>query len=347
MTTELRRASAPDTPQFQTELGRWLAASTRQTTRQAGRLGRRRLAMLALAGLVALGLVAVPVLGPRPRDTAVARSFKLSNGTVIGIEEFMDAKNFAWLRQQFAAAGATLVIDEIPVNARAIGRVFSIQMDADRPPAANADPSGVRVAAGERVEVTVGRRARPDERVTTEGLTLFEVFPKVEQAIIRDDAVATGRGAASIGLQGSMGADRAQPRRRTGRPAHEGDQDRRTRPWHGRAVGARPERGMGQHRPVHRHPDGGGDDQPRGPRAAGSLTVGRPTDGLMSVPVSVHQPIPDRTLATWLDSAPDLSSADSTQAHCLDGDHQPTDLAVGGSNPSRRAIRVPPVSWRG
>jgi hypothetical protein len=201
MTTELRRASAPDTPQFQTELGRWLAASTRQTTRQAGRLGRRRLAMLVLAGLVALGLVAVPVLGPRPRDTAVARSFKLSNGTVIGIEEFMDAKNFAWLRQQFAAAGATLVIDEIPVNARAIGRVFSIQMDADRPPAANADPSGVRVAAGERVEVTVGRRARPDERVTTEGLTLFEVFPKVEQAIIRDDAVATGRALRALGFK--------------------------------------------------------------------------------------------------------------------------------------------------
>jgi hypothetical protein len=201
MTTELRRASAPDTPQFQTELGRWLAASTRQTTRQAGRLGRRRGAMLALAGLVALGLVAVPVLGPRPRDTAVARSFKLSNGTVIGIEEFMDAKNFAWLRQQFAAAGATLVIDEIPVNARAIGRVFSIQMDADRPPAANADPSGVRVAAGERVEVTVGRRARPDERVTTEGLTLFEVFPKVEQAIIRDDAVATGRALRALGFK--------------------------------------------------------------------------------------------------------------------------------------------------
>jgi len=201
MTTELRRASAPDTPQFQTELGRWLAASTRQTTRQAGRLGRRRLAMLALVGLVALGLVAVPVLGPRPRDTAVARSFKLSNGTVIGIEEFMDAKNFARLRQQFAAAGATLVIDEIPVNARAIGRVFSIQMDADRPPAANADPSGVRVAAGERVEVTVGRGARPDERVTTEGLTLFEVFPKVEQAIIRDDAVATGRALRALGFK--------------------------------------------------------------------------------------------------------------------------------------------------
>jgi hypothetical protein len=50
--------------------------------------------MLALAGLVVLGLVAVPVLGSRPRDTAVARRFTLANGTVIGIEEFFDSRNF-------------------------------------------------------------------------------------------------------------------------------------------------------------------------------------------------------------------------------------------------------------
>jgi hypothetical protein len=201
MTSELRRISAPDTPQFRAELGRWLAASTHETTRQAGRLGWRRVAMLALAGLVALGLVAVPVLGPRPRDTAVAHSFKLANGTVIGIEEFFDSRNFPRLRQQFASAGATLVIDEIPVNDRAVGRVFSVQLGFGQPPAANADPSGVRVRAGERVEVTVGRQARPDERVTTQGLTLFEVFPKVDQAIVRDDAVATGRALRALGFK--------------------------------------------------------------------------------------------------------------------------------------------------
>ena len=201
MTTELRRASAPDTPHFQAELGRWLAASTRQPTRLGGRLSRRRVAILVLAGLVALGLVAVPVLGPRPRDTAVARSFKLSNGTVIRIVEFFDARNFARLRRQFADAGATLVIDEIPVHDRAVGRVFSVQMSSGAPPAANADPGGVRVAAGERVEVTVGRRARPDERVTTEGLTLFEVFPQVKHAIVRDDAVATGRALRALGFK--------------------------------------------------------------------------------------------------------------------------------------------------
>jgi hypothetical protein len=90
----------------------------------------------------------VPVLGPRPRDTAVARSFKLANGTVIGVEEFFDSRNFPRLRQQFADAGATLVIDGIPVNDRAVGRVFSVQLGSGAPPAANADPPGSGCAPG-------------------------------------------------------------------------------------------------------------------------------------------------------------------------------------------------------
>jgi hypothetical protein len=60
----------------------------------------------------------------------------------------------------------------------------------------------------------------------------------------------------------------------------------------------------------------------------------------MAVRVAVHQPSPDSTQAVWLDSTPDLSCADSTQANCVDVEHQPTDLAVGGSNPSRRAKRA-------
>jgi len=44
---------------------------------------------------------------------------------------------------------------------------------------------------------------------------------------------------------------------------------------------------------------------------------------VVSVPVSVHQPAPDRTQAVWLDLAPDLSSTNSTQAHWVDGEHQP------------------------
>src|SRR5215207_1201020 len=49
----------------------------------------------------------------------------------------------------------------------------------------------------------------------------------------------------------------------------------------------------------------------------------------VAVRVAVHQPAPDSTQATWLDSAPDLSCTNSTQAYCVDVEHQPTDLAVG------------------
>ena len=58
----------------------------------------------------------------------------------------------------------------------------------------------------------------------------------------------------------------------------------------------------------------------------------------MAVRVAVHQSSPDRTLAVWLDLVPDLSSTNSTQEYLVDVEHQATDLAVGGSNPSRRAI---------
>jgi hypothetical protein len=49
---------------------------------------------------------------------------------------------------------------------------------------------------------------------------------------------------------------------------------------------------------------------------------------LLSVSVSVHQPPPDSAQAVWLDLAPDLSCKVSTQADCVDVDHQPTDLVV-------------------
>src|SRR5215213_8799442 len=58
----------------------------------------------------------------------------------------------------------------------------------------------------------------------------------------------------------------------------------------------------------------------------------------VAVRVAVHQPSPDSTQATWLDSAPDLSCTNGTQAYWVDVEYQPTELAVGGSNPSRRAF---------
>jgi hypothetical protein len=54
--------------------------------------------------------------------------------------------------------------------------------------------------------------------------------------------------------------------------------------------------------------------------------AGDPT--VVSVSVSVHQLAPDRTLAVSLDSTSDLNCTNSTQAYCVDVEHQPTDLAA-------------------
>jgi hypothetical protein len=59
--------------------------------------------------------------------------------------------------------------------------------------------------------------------------------------------------------------------------------------------------------------------------AAGLTDAGRED---VAVRVAVHQPSPDRTLAVQLDSTPDLTSVNSTQADCVDGEHQPTELAL-------------------
>jgi hypothetical protein len=50
---------------------------------------------------------------------------------------------------------------------------------------------------------------------------------------------------------------------------------------------------------------------------------------LVAVLVAVHQPSPDRSLAHWLDPPSDLTRTNSTSQHEVDGEHQPTELAVG------------------
>jgi hypothetical protein len=73
---------------------------------------------------------------------------------------------------------------------------------------------------------------------------------------------------------------------------------------------------------------------------------------LVAVSVAVHQPAPDRTLAAWRDSTPDLSCTDSTLAYCVDVEHQPTDLVLStagegvpsGAN-ARRTRRSLRLGW--
>jgi hypothetical protein len=54
----------------------------------------------------------------------------------------------------------------------------------------------------------------------------------------------------------------------------------------------------------------------------------------MAVRVAIHHPSPDSTWDNWLDSTPDLSSVNNTQAYWVDVEHQPTDLVADRYLPS-------------
>ena len=45
----------------------------------------------------------------------------------------------------------------------------------------------------------------------------------------------------------------------------------------------------------------------------------------------------DPSGSVWIDEASDVRRPDRSEANQIDAEHQPSDLAVGGSNPSRRA----------
>ena len=53
----------------------------------------------------------------------------------------------------------------------------------------------------------------------------------------------------------------------------------------------------------------------------------------------------DPSRSVWTDEAPNVSRPDRSGADQIDAEHQATDLAVGGSNLSRRA--QPSARWRG
>jgi transposase len=74
------------------------------------------------------------------------------------------------------------------------------------------------------------------------------------------------------------------------------------------------------------------------------IPTGR-SPAVVVVHVPGHHASPDG-IWCWLDSASNLSCINSTQAHCGDAEHQPTDLAVGGSNPSRRAPKLTGLGCR-
>jgi hypothetical protein len=139
--------------------------------------------------------------GPRteaaggPVDIGEAQAVVFADGTTVSIGELSDVANHQRLQALFAEHGAELVIHERPVAPAADGRVLWIMADVLGD---EAQSHIIPIDAGARVEVEVGRA---DPAADTEGLTLYEVFPDVEEAIDRDDPVATGQALERLGFR--------------------------------------------------------------------------------------------------------------------------------------------------
>lgn len=202
-----REHAVPDTPRFLADVEGYLKAQMRGTRATAGARPSRRRRVLAVAGVAILAVVAAlavvvlgPVTGGRPAAVARAEAFVLPDGTTVHLEEFFDPANFDRLLQVFTDHGAELVINERPVAGPAVGRVFGVSIDFAED-SSDSDSRIVDIAPGDRVEVEVGRAARTDEQVNSEGLTLFEVFPTLPAAIDRGDPVGTGQALDDLGFQ--------------------------------------------------------------------------------------------------------------------------------------------------
>ncbi len=72
----------------------------------------------------------------------------------------------------------------------------------------------------------------------------------------------------------------------------------------------------------------------------GLVAEGAASHGLI-IRLIIHTIRRDPTGSDQIDEAPNLSRPDPSGADQIDAEHQATDLAVGGSNPSRRATKTP------
>jgi hypothetical protein len=69
------------------------------------------------------------------------------------------------------------------------------------------------------------------------------------------------------------------------------------------------------------------------------VAEGAASDGLI-IRLIIQTIRRDPTGSVWIDEASNVSRPDRSGADQIDAEHQPTDLAVGGSNPSRRTKRA-------
>lgn len=129
-------------------------------------------------------------------DISGAREVVFDDGLTVDLDELFDSTNFDRLEAMFRDHGVELVIDEVPVNPAADGRVYSMWVEPDTG-AEDFEQGVIRLQPGARVYVEVGRA---DESAGMSGLTLYEVFPEIEAVLNRDDPVATGQALRSLGF---------------------------------------------------------------------------------------------------------------------------------------------------
>ena len=130
-----------------------------------------------------------------PLTIGAAETVAFTDGTTVRTDDLFDSANHDRLRARFEEHGAELVLIDRPVAQAADGRVFTVSV----PPgmADEVEPGLIRLEAGGRVEVEVGRGA---PAAGAAGLTLYEVFPTVREAIDRGHPAATGRALEQLGF---------------------------------------------------------------------------------------------------------------------------------------------------
>ena len=182
-------------------------AGDRESPGRRGASGRRRL--FVAAGAVALGaalavLLAVDgLVGEDSRKEArAAPALRFPDGKTVDLDEFF-ARNGdpGALKRRLAAYGIELEIRVRPVHPSAAGRVFSLES----PPNARWDERHrlvIERGLDGPIIVTVGRAVSEAEAATTtEGLTIYEVFPELCEAIDPLDPLATEQALTARGFQ--------------------------------------------------------------------------------------------------------------------------------------------------
>ena len=196
---DLRAALAP---YRQVHAPRRLLAPASPSPRRSRRSRVVIVGVAAAAAAVAVGTVLTiewdrpdVATSPAPLDISDAEAVVFTDGTTVDIDELYDVANHERLRELFAEHGAELVIVERPVAPAADGRVYSVRVSTG---AADELAAGrIHLDAGDRVEVEVGRG---DPAIGSEGLTLYELFPAIPEAVDREDPAATGQALEQLGF---------------------------------------------------------------------------------------------------------------------------------------------------